>query len=307
MKLTKPALVALAIALAAAPASAEGPQQLNEAQVHSILASLHPQSGRIALPDAHATLDLGQAYDFYSAEDARKILVDLWQNPSSVAEGVLGLVMPHGRGPATDSWGAMVTYEASGYVSDDDAAETDYGELLGQLKEATEGANEERTKSGYPAMHLIGWAENPKYDNATHSAVWARDLKFEGAPVDSLNYDVRTLGRNGVLSINFLSEMPQLGSIRGAAQTFADHASFDKGFAYADFDPSLDKKAEYGVGGLIAAGAGLVVAKKLGLLAVFLKFLKPLIVVVLAGFAAFKNKIAGLFGRNKDPLEGDRG
>ena len=257
-----------------------------------------------AIAAAHATLDLGAAYDFYGPEDARAILVDIWGNPPSAADGVLGLVLPAGVTPVSDTWGAVVTYENSGYVSDDDAATTDYAELLTKLKEGTEDANEGRKSQGYPAMHLQGWAESPRYDKASHSVVWATDLKFEDAAIDTLNYDVRALGRNGVLSLNFLSGMPQLPKIKTAATSFASHASFDPGFAYADFDPNIDKKAEYGIGGLIAAGVGVAVAKKLGFLAVLLKFAKPLMVAVAAAVAAFRKKVGALFGRKEADGEG---
>jgi len=298
-------LGAAALLSTPAPLFAEGPPQLSREQISAMLKALNPQQGMITLPTAHATLDLGKDYIFYGPEDAKKIIVDLWGNPPSEGDGILGLVMPGGSTPASDAWGAVLTYESTGYVSDEDAGKTDYSELLGQMQKATEDNNANRKSQGYPEMHLVGWAENPRYDAKSHAMIWARDLKFADSPVDSLNYDLRTLGRNGVLSVNFLSGMPQLGSIRAAANEFASHASFDKGFRYEEFDASLDKKAEYGVGGLVAAGAGLLVAKKLGLLAVFLKFLKPLLIALVVGFAALRKRITKLFGRDKDPLEGE--
>lgn len=299
------AIAVAALIVLPAPLLAEGPPQITREQAQAMIKAFKPQQGKIALPDAHATLDLGKDYVFYGPEDAKKIIVDLWGNPPSEGEGLLGLVMPAGSTPASDAWGAVLTYESTGYVSDEDANKTDYAELLSQMQKATEDNNAKRTEAGYPAMHLVGWAENPRYDPRSHAMIWARDLKFTGSAVDSLNYDLRTLGRNGVLSVNFLSGMPQLGSIRAAAAEFANHASFDPGFRYAEFDASIDKKAEYGVGGLIAAGAGLVVAKKLGLLAIMLKFIKPLLLAAAVTFGALRKKIAGLFGRRKDPLEGD--
>ena len=51
-----------------------------------------------------------------------------------------------------------------------------------------------------------------------------------------------------------------------------------------------------------------MIAKKLGLLAIFGKFfvsfLKPILVGIAAAFAALRNRIMGLFGRKTDPLEG---
>lgn len=296
------ALAALAMAAAPLPASAQDGQV--SPQIAALAKSLKPQHGKVAIPAAQATLDLGDAYDFYGGEDAKTVLVTIWGNPPDSAIGLLGIVMPAGKSPLSDAWGAVITFEDSGYVSDDDAAEVDYGDILGKLREAEPENNQQRKAAGYPEMHLVGWAEQPHYDKGTHSVVWARDLKIDGAKEDSLNYDVRTLGRKGVLSLNLLSSMSHLAEVRSAAQTFASHASFDAGARYADFDSSVDKKAEYGIGGLIAAGVGVAVAKKLGLLAILLKFLKPLLIAIAAGFAVLRKKIGGLFGRDKDPLEG---
>lgn len=48
----------------------------------------------------------------------------------------------------------------------------------------------------------------------------------------------------------------------------------------------------------------MAVAKKLGILAILLKFIKPILIGAVVLFGTFKNKILGLFRRNKDPLEG---
>ena len=275
----------------AADRSAEIPQELR-----NIASSLHPQKGKITLSAAKATLNLGDKYDYYDPVDAKKILIELWGNPPGSQEGVLGIVMPAGVSPLADSWGAVITFEDVGYVSDEDAAEVDFDEILSSLKQASDDSNEERRQAGYPVVHLKGWAEIPKYDAQTHSVVWAKDLQFEGSSVDTLNYDLRTLGRSGVLSVNFVSVMPELPGIRVAANDFASHATFNPGARYADFDPSIDKKAEYGIGGLIAAGAGVAAAKKLGLLAILAKFGKLIFVGVAVALAASWRFIARLFG-----------
>ncbi|QDK32466.1 DUF2167 domain-containing protein [Sphingomonas sp. IC081] len=292
------AAAALIVAAGVPVRAADAPVQLPEAVV-AAAKSLQPRHGKIAIAEAHATLDLGDAYDFYGPEDARKILVDIWGNPSQSADRVLGMVMPAGASPLSDAWGAVVTYEETGFVSDDDAGKVDYAELLTQMREGEDENNEKRKAEGYPAMHLAGWAEQPTYDAGTHSVVWAQDIAVGDAASHTLNYDVRTLGRRGVLSLNLVSSMDQLSDVRQAATAFADHAAFDQGARYQDYDSSTDKTAEYGIGGLIAAGVGVAAAKKLGILAILLKFLKPIAIAAIAAFAVLRNKIAGLFGRRK--------
>ena len=285
--------------------AAVAPQQVDRAK---LVKSLRPQHGKIPLPAAKASLDLGTAYDFYGPADAKTILVDIWGNPPENAEGVLGLVMQAGKSPIEDNWGAIVTYEPSGYVADTDAASTDYTAVLKQMQEAEAAENSQRQSAGYPTIHVVGWAESPAYDKASHSMVWARDIKFSDGGADTLNYDVRSLGRAGVLSVNMVSTIPHLTEVQAAAHEFAGHAAFNPGARYTDFNPDMDKQAEYGVGGLVAAGAGIVIAKKLGLLAIAGKFLfgflKPILVGIVALFAAFRHRIMGLFGRKTDELEG---
>ena len=293
----------LRAALAAALVLAAGTSQAATAPTYeipkeliAIADSLHPRHGKIALPEAHASLDLGDKYDFYSGADVASILVTLWGNPPGSDEGVLGIVMPAGASPLSDAWGAVVTFEDVGYVSDDDADEVDFDELLVSLKENSEAGNEERRQAGYPPIHIAGWAEYPDYDPKTHSVIWARNLNFEGDPVNALNYDLRTLGRHGVLSVNFVSVMPALAEIRTAADDFAGHAHFDTGSRYEDYRDG-DRVAEYGIGGLVAAGVGVAVAKKLGLLALLAKFGKLIIIGIGVAVAASWSFIKRLFGQ----------
>lgn len=192
-------------------------------------------------------------------------------------------------------------------MTDSDAKHEDYDGVLASMREGESASNAERQKGGYPAINLVGWAQPPSYDAQTHALIWARDLKFSSSPVDQLNYDVRLLGRRGVLSLNMVSDMTHLADVRAAAGSFGRAATFRPGSAYADYDKSTDKAAGYGLAGLVAAGAGLAVAKKIGLLAVLAGFWK----FILIGFAAAGGAISRfwgrLIGRRRDPLEGDGG
>lgn len=270
------------------------------ASQRAIVEALRPRRGEVTIGAAQATLDLGTAYDFYDAADARRILTDLWGNPPEASSDVLGLVLPAGASPLSDSWGAAVSYEPTGYVSDDDAQSADYDELLEQMQAGESENNAQREQAGYPAMNLVGWAERPTYDAARHSVIWAQNIRFADSTRNTLNYDVRMLGRRGVLSLNLISTMDQLPEVKRAAAAFASHAQFNAGSTYADYDSSTDATAEYGVGGLVAAGVGVAAAQKLGIFALILKFGKFILIGVIALAVAFRSKIAGLFGGRKD-------
>ena len=272
-------LVAAAAALMLAPsagaqsAPAAAPDAAAfEREVRRIADQLHPVTGDVRIPAAGAVLHLGEDYYFLPADEAQIVLTQAWGNPPESVRNVLGMVLPAGRTFADNTWGAVITYTASGYVRDDDAGSTDYSELLDQMRAGEDERNAERTRLGYPAQHLVGWAQAPSYDRRTHSLVWARNISVQGDPENSLNYDVRLLGRRGVLSLNLVTGMSQLETVRTAAQRLAAAAEFVPGARYSDYREGTDATAEYGITGLIAAGLGVSVAKKAGLLALILGF-----------------------------------
>ncbi|GAA4042611.1 DUF2167 domain-containing protein [Sphingomonas rosea] len=296
-------LLSAALLSLAAPALAKGeappsPQEQQKA-VAEFKASLHPRTGVIALPEAKARLNLGQGYVFYGPEDSRRVLVDAWGNPADAADGVLGMVFPAG-GDFSNSWGAVVTFEDTGHITDKDAASQDYAAVLKDMQEATENANEERVKAGYGRMHLAGWAQAPTYDANRKVLVWARDLAAEGEPEHSLNYDVRSLGRTGVLSLNMVDGMSRLPVVKAAAGDLGQTVQFDAGARYADFVPGTDAEAEYGLAGLVAAGAGLAAAKKVGLIGILLAFGKKFAVLVAVAFGGAWRWLKGRFGKGDD-------
>jgi uncharacterized membrane-anchored protein len=272
---------------AQADAGLTAEQKARLAMLREIYHAEHPRHGDIAVPGTDSVLHLGQAYYFLDAADARRVIVEAWGNPADAAQNVLGLVIPTGKTFA-DSWGAVVTWNPTGWVSDTDAKSADYDALLKQMKEGEAEDNKRRAAQHLTTLQTVGWAQAPTYDPATHSAVWARELQ-EGDDTDpshhGLNYHVRFLGRRGVLSLNMVSAMSQLAQTRAAAKDLAATAAFNPGARYADYKAGVDKSAGYGIAGLVAAGLGVLAVKKLGLLAVILAFGKKFIVILAAAAA----------------------
>jgi len=100
-------------------------------------------------------------------------------------------------------------------------------------------------------MTLVGWAERPSYDKANHKLYWAKELKAEGSQQDSLNYNIRVLGRKGVLVLNAVAGMDQIAKIRTEMKQVTAFSEFTDGNRYADFDSHTDKTAEYGIAALV--------------------------------------------------------
>lgn len=270
---------AMAVAQEPAPVSDEEMQAAYQQHVEDILASVSPEHGIIALKGAPVSLDVPEDFDFYDSAESQTILEDLWGNPPDST--ILGMLFPAGETAASSVWGAVLTYEATGYVSDEDAASQDYDALLASMQKQTREANPEYKRQGYPTVELVGWAVPPSYDAQSHGVSWAKDLVFDDSETHTLNNDMRLLGRRGVLSVNFVAPIDAVGEVKDVAPDVLDIPHFDPGSTYADYVDG-DKKAGYGVAALIAGTTGAVVAKKLGLLGVGLLVLKKGWIIVLA-------------------------
>ena len=284
---------ALAVALLV-PGMAPAQDGDGDAQARQLVSSLHYRQGDIALAQADAHLGLGPQFRFLDTPDARKVLENLWGNPPD--DSVLGMVVPAAV-PLDDAhaWAVVLTESDDGHVADEDAAKTDYPKLLKQMQEATEDENAERTKAGYSALHLVGWAEPPHYDSASKKLYWARELAAEGSDQHSLNYDIRVLGRSGYLSMNAVAGMNDVAAVKAGMQDLLPMVEFDPGKRYADYDAKTDKLAAYGIAALIGGG----IAAKAGLFAklgVLLLAAKKFIVLGLAALAGLWRKLFGKKG-----------
>ena len=215
--------------------------------------SLRWRQGEVVLGDGIARLDLGEGFRFLDPDDAERVLVDAWGNPPSEQKS-LGMLFPAGQGPFTpDGIGVLIRFQQDGYVSDADAAEIDYDALLAEMQESTTAANEERVKQGYPPVALVGWAARPYYDATARKLHWAKDLRF-GDEDRTLNYDIRVLGRRGVLVMQAIAPIQELQAVRTRMAELLARVEFNPGHRYEDFDADSDHVAAYGIGGLVAGG-----------------------------------------------------
>lgn len=283
---------------AASPSEPTPAEQARLTELRQLDASLTRRTGQVTIPEAKVTLNLSDDYYFLGADDAKKVLTTGWGNPPSSVGSVLGMILPAGKSPFDDTWGAVVTFERSGYVTDKDAGKIKPDELLGQLREGEAEENRARQEAGFPATHLAGWAQPPSYDAAHNTLIWAKNIQFTGESVNTLNYDLRMLGREGVLSVNIVAAMTDLPAVRLAGSRLQEIVKYQPGASYADYRNG-DRTAEYGVAGLLAAGLGLAAAKKVGLLAVLIAFAKKGFVLILAGLAAIGGWLRKLFGGGK--------
>ena len=256
------------------------------AEAQKFVESLDYKTGTVFLDTSGVKLNVSKSFYFLASEHAKRVIIEAWGNPPTSGENVLGMILPSDKTPADETWGAIIRFVEDGYVSDEDAAKIDYTDLLKGMQESVTQASAERAKEGFESIRLVGWASPPYYDKDTHKLHWAKEVEFGGAQPHTLNYDIRALGRKGVLSINFVAGMNDLSVIKkDVIPAVLAMPEFTSGFRYEEYVPGVDKIAAYGIGGLIAGK----VLSKVGLLAIALVFLKKgWIVIVLALGALWK-------------------
>jgi uncharacterized membrane-anchored protein len=255
--------------------------------IDSIHASLHYQTGHVLLPGGISSLDVPHGFRYLDSAQSRQVLTRYWGNPDGSS---LGMLFPSANNPLDEgSWAYVIEYSPSGHVKDDDADDINYDDLLEEMQADTEEANKERVAAGYEPVKLVGWASQPYYDKTQHTLHWAKMLTFGAANEKTLNYNVRILGRKGVLVLNAVGGADKLAEIKTSIPSLLSAVSFAKGEQYTDFNADLDEVAAYGIGGLVA---GKVLAK-VGFFALIVKFWKVLLVAVAGAWQAIKRFLGG--------------
>jgi uncharacterized membrane-anchored protein len=293
----KTKFIVLFILCATIPAANGQGTPKTRAEIEQIAQSLKYKQGEIKIQDGLATLNVPTNFNFLDAQDAKTVLVKLWGNPPAQVDDTLGLLMPADKTPLDrDCWVVTISYANDGYVKDGDADKINYDDLLKKMQAGIRENNKVRTEKGYPSIELVGWAAPPRYDANTHKLYWAKELRFDGETSDTLNYDIRILGRHGVLVLSAVASMDQLPEIEKQTPQVLDMVEFGQGSRYADFDPKVDKVATYGIAALVAGG----IAAKLGffkLIWVFILAAKKFIIIAIVAGAAWFRKI---FKKRKD-------
>ena len=230
-------------------------------------------------------IQVPSGYVFTGPKGTQEIL-QLWGNPVDGDE--LGFLAP-----TSLVWSVVFEWDEAGYVKDDDKDKLDPDAMLKVFQEGAKQGNAERRRRGWAELNIVGWETPPRYHEETHNLEWAIKGVSEGTFV--INYNVRLLGRKGVMSATLLVDPEDLGATLPAYRALLGDYGFKQGERYAEYRQG-DKLAQYGLAALVVGGAA-AGAAKLGLfawLAVFLKKgWKLLIVGVVAVAAGLRKLIHG--------------
>lgn len=248
----------------------------------------------VYLDEAHSYINVPEGYCYLSKEKTRHLIEDYWSNPED--DDVIGSII---KDSAKTFAGVdvvfLIYYDECGYVKDEDADSYNYDDILAEKRKDAEEQNEERKALGYETIEVVGWADAPFYDSEKKALHWALHARFgEGDEVnETLNYDIRMLGRKGMLILKAVAQMDDMPQVKEMRNVIVENTHFIEGYTYNDFDPVTDHIAEWGIGTLVAgkllAKAG-ILAKCTAFLLKFWKFIVVAVGVVITYFFKKKEK-----------------
>jgi len=246
-------------------------------RINEIEQSLDYKTGIIELESGNAILTVPKGFRYLDKTQSIYVLTDLWGNPAD--SSILGMLVPENRGVLeAKSWVFTISFDEMGYVKDGDADDIDYDDLLKEQQKEFKEVNPERIKQGYQPIEFIGWASSPYYDKNKKILHWAKELKFGQDSSNTLNYNLRVLGRKGIFMLNAVASMSELPEVNANINKVIGSVEFKNGHKYSDFLPDVDNVAAWTIGGLVT---GKVLAK-VGFFVLIAKFWK-LIALAIAG------------------------
>ena len=235
-----------------------------------------------------AEIELGDDYVFLDGEDTREVLEYMGEaDPLAV-----GAVASKNE---SQDWSIIFSYNPIGYVKEDEKESLDSQAILQSIKEANEEANKMRIERGFLPLNVIDWYEEPHYDADSHNLVWTLLCEEADTQIQIVNYNIRLLGRHGVMQVILVSDPATLATTRAYLDDIIAHFSWKRGESYGEWVAG-DKVAEIGLTALIIGGVG---AAATGLLGQIWKFI---VAGVAAGGAAIGGLIRRLRGKRKAPI-----
>jgi uncharacterized membrane-anchored protein len=207
-----------------------------------------------------------------------------------------GTAMPNTEAEAVNQEGTselIYSWFNDGYVSIDDWKNLNPGKLLNAVKENTAASNDARRAKGVPTLEVVGWKQQPTFDQTNNTVIWAIDGR-DSKGAEMINAIALKLGRFGYERITWIVD-PTLYSSSDLALAVKDF-NFDQGARYGDYEIGKDRIAAYGVAGLVAGVAAGKLAN-VGILAALVVAGKKFAVLIGVGVVALVSRVKSLFRR----------
>jgi len=218
--------------------------------LHTAQQTLQYRYGVIPIANGIAQLTIPAGFKFLNAEQSKHIISEVWHQ--SPQPDLAGMLFPESGDPLNkNSYAVIINYEPRGFVRDLDAGKIDYDKVLQNLQRDEEDDNAERKTMGYPSVHLVSWVQKPLYNKASNELYWAKEILVGNAGAHILSYNIRVLGRNGIITMSAEGPTDDLALMNSDMAKVQHIASFTNGNRYTDFDVHTDKVAAWTIGTLV--------------------------------------------------------
>lgn len=211
---------------------------------------LQYEAGVVHIANGIVQLTIPSGYKFLNTEQSKYIISEVWLR--SPQPDLAGMLFPESQDAfAKDSYAFVINYEPRGHVNDGDANKLDYDQVLRNLQRNEANENAERKKMDYAPIHIVRWVQQPAYDKNGHILSWAKQIQTDHKNEPSFSYNIRVLGRNGIVSLTAETSTAGQVPLKNDMQKVMHMVSFSEGNAYTDFNVKTDKIAAWTIGTLI--------------------------------------------------------
>ncbi|KYP15727.1 DUF2167 domain-containing protein [Flavihumibacter sp. CACIAM 22H1] len=206
-------------------------------QVDSIDKELTFHAGKLRFAEQSVRMKVPSGYYFIDANQSRYILETVWGNVPD--EEVLGMIVRSDFLPSeiNNDYSFVISYSPTGYIPTGQTTDFDHRELLEEVQNQLQESNKKRLEKGFNALQAEKWIMVPYFDSYKKAVYWATELKVNGSDESLVNYNLRLLGKNGVLKINAVGTIDQLPAIKKVLPYLLAQTSFIEGFRYEDYSP----------------------------------------------------------------------
>ena len=169
----------------------------------------------------------------------------------------LAVLICHAAPDDEGAWYVLFTYNAIGFVRDDEKSSLDPDRLLAGLRHTNDSLDDlRRQRRGAQGADIIGWEQLPSYDSLTHTLTWATRLRDrDTSAAEAVSHATRILGRGGDMNIDFAADSAHEEAAVAMFPEIVRGFSFVSGQQYSDWRPG-DRIADYGLTTLVVGTSG---------------------------------------------------
>lgn len=208
------------------------------------------KSGETGKVGHNAEIQVQEGQVFLNGSDTSKLMESYGNLPSQYQGAIVAL---------DEAYVITFNFDAIGYVKDDEKGDLDADELLEAFTQGEEEGNKQRVAAGLDTLTTVGWSFEPKYNETTNNLEWALLLK-SGDGTETVNHNIKLLGRKGVTDATLICDPSQLTSLRPMLDQTLGGFAYTSGNKYSEFQEG-DKISEYGLKALMVGGGILAVSK----------------------------------------------